>query len=192
METANPFPAAPRRHPPTKPAQGAGRVPEGLLNHGSTEDTETATENRKDLVGVPFTLKLFPVPSYRPPPNLPSRKNSMSCRPALVLHQVRHHLADHAAELVAVAGEPGRDRDLRMGRVPVQDEVAVGGVGEHAGLEHERGPVALREIAAREGAEQLLVLGLGIRGSPCPGPPFSPRWWYLPNLKPGMRKLGKP
>ena len=29
------------------------------MNHGSTEDTETATENCKDLVGVPFTLKLF-------------------------------------------------------------------------------------------------------------------------------------
>jgi hypothetical protein len=58
------------------------------MNHGSTEDTETATENCKDLVGVPFTLKLFSVSSviqggrgdYRLPPNLPSRKNPMSCR----------------------------------------------------------------------------------------------------------------
>ena len=36
------------------------------LNHGNTEDTETATENCKDLVGVPFTLRLFSVsPCFR-------------------------------------------------------------------------------------------------------------------------------
>jgi hypothetical protein len=36
------------------------------LNHGSTEDTETATENGKDFVGVPFNLKLFSVSSVLP------------------------------------------------------------------------------------------------------------------------------
>jgi len=33
------------------------------MHRGNTEDKETATENRKDLAGVPFTLKQFPWPS---------------------------------------------------------------------------------------------------------------------------------
>ena len=86
----------------------------------------------------------------------------MSWRGRPALHQVGHHLADHAAELVAVAGESGGDGDLRMGRVAVQDEVAVGAVGEEARLEHEGGSGPVGKVAPREGAEQLLVLRLGL------------------------------
>ena len=42
------------------------------------------------------------------------------------LDQVGHDFADHAAELVAVAGEPGGDGDLRLRRMAVQDEVPSG------------------------------------------------------------------
>src|SRR6476469_641374 len=138
------------------------------MNHGGTEGTEDA---RRKLVvnSTPTKSLLFSVAvsvSSVPPwfrrgtggtaesarPGEPPQPEELDVVPAaLVLHQVRHHFADHAAELVAVPGEPGGNQHLGMCRVPVQDEVAVGRVGEHAGLEHERGAFALREIAAREG-----------------------------------------
>ena len=73
----------------------------------------------------------------------------------------------------------------------VQDEVAVRAVGEHARLEHEASGRAIGEIPPGKGAEQLLVLRLGLAVHRVGIHLLAPMV-ILPNLKPGMRKLGKP
>src|SRR5829696_6545031 len=49
--------------------------------------------------------------------------------------EVGHDLTDDAGELETVSRAGRGDGDLRVVRVQVQDEVVVGGVGEHAGLQ---------------------------------------------------------
>ena len=71
--------------------------------------------------------------------------------------EVGQHLAEHAAELVAVAAAGRRQHDLRVVGMPVQDEALVGGVGEHAGVQRHRGAAATREVALAEAAQQGLT-----------------------------------
>src|SRR5205807_8960085 len=73
------------------------------------------------------------------------------------LHQVGHDLAHHRTELEAVAGEPGREGDLGMGRMAADDEVLVGTVLEEADLHGHGRPGCLWEVAFDEGAQDRLV-----------------------------------
>src|SRR5438105_2280392 len=66
--------------------------------------------------------------------------------------QIGHDLADDAAELEAVTGEAGGEGDLRIERVPIDDEVLVRAVGKHADFQGHRragavGKVTLGELA---------------------------------------------
>src|SRR5918998_5297132 len=74
------------------------------------------------------------------------------------LRQVGHDLAYHASELVTVPRARRGERDLLVVGVQVDDEVVVGRVGEHAGLEVHRRPAAIREVPLGELAQQLLVV----------------------------------
>ena len=106
------------------------------------------------------------------------------------LRQVGHDLADDAAELVAVAGEPGGDGDLGMRRVVVEDEVAVRAVGEQAGLEHQGRSGTVGEVAPGEGPEQLFVLRLGLAVHRV-GIDLFPPMMVLPELEAGNEKAGE-
>ena len=52
-------------------------------------------------------------------------------------HEIRHDLANHAAELVTVPGEPSGDAYSWMLRVYIDHEMLVWAVGEQAGSERE-------------------------------------------------------
>src|SRR5215210_5305026 len=79
-----------------------------------------------------------------------------------LLGQVGHDLAYDAGELEAVPRAGRGDRDLRVVGVQVYDEVVVGGVGEHAGLQVHRGTAAVGEVSFGETPEELLVVGAGL------------------------------
>ena len=94
---------------------------------------------------APADVMHHPLPSPNPP------------LPLLPRAEVRHDPSDHAAELVAVAGEPGRDEHVVHGRVAVQDEVLVGDVGEHARHHAAGGAGRLREVGCDSLAEGSFV-----------------------------------
>ena len=72
--------------------------------------------------------------------------------------QIGHDLADDAAELESVAGEPGREEDIRKARQGVDDEVLVRRVSEHAGLERHRRPVRVGKVAGDRLPQYRLIL----------------------------------
>src|ERR671917_2157840 len=74
------------------------------------------------------------------------------------LRQIGHDLAYDARELVAVTRAGRGERDLRVLRVQIKDEVVVRRVGEHAALEVHRRPAAIREVPFGEVAQQLLIV----------------------------------
>src|SRR5215211_4364769 len=68
-----------------------------------------------------------------------------------------HDLTDDAGELETVSRAGRGDGDLRVVRVQVQDEVVVGGVGEHAGLQVHGRAGAVGEVSLGEAPEELIV-----------------------------------
>ena len=78
-----------------------------------------------------------------------------------VLGKISHNFAHHAAELEAVAGEAGGDRNLGMFGEGVDDEVFVRGIGEDAGFQGQRGAGGFREIAFREVPQRRFVPCVG-------------------------------
>ena len=76
-----------------------------------------------------------------------------------VEREVGQDLADDRAELEAVAGEAGADDGVLALRVAVDQEVLVRRQLEEAGLERQRRPGTLREVALGESRERRLVLG---------------------------------
>jgi hypothetical protein len=72
-------------------------------------------------------------------------------------NEVGHDLADDAAELEPVPRTRGDDEHLRRVGVPVDDEVLVGCVREHADGGVEDGPVGARKVAGDGGAEHGFV-----------------------------------
>jgi len=72
--------------------------------------------------------------------------------------EVGQDLADHRAELVAVAREAGTNDRVRRLRVNVDEEVLVRRRLEEAGLERHRRAGSIREVAFGEGAQRRLVL----------------------------------
>src|SRR5919107_32873 len=76
--------------------------------------------------------------------------------------EVGHDLTDDAGELEAVSRARRGDRDLRVVRVQIKDEVVVRGVGEHAGLQVHGGASAVGEVSLGEAPEELLVAVVGL------------------------------
>src|SRR5204863_10077769 len=72
--------------------------------------------------------------------------------------QLRHDLADDAAELEAVAGKPRRQRHLLVGWVAVDDEVFVRAVRKQARLHGDRWTVRVWEVRPDALAKHRLVL----------------------------------
>src|SRR5215468_7862488 len=76
------------------------------------------------------------------------------------LGQVRHDFAHDTAKLEAVARARRSDTHLQIIGMPIEDEVLVARVGEHASAQGHRRAGGIREIALGEGAQHLLVAGI--------------------------------
>ena len=64
-------------------------------------------------------------------------------------------------------------------------------VNMHVLSDHRR-PRAVGEVAGGKIAQHLLVLAEVASREMNSASPVSSKWWYLPNLKPGTPKTGKP
>src|SRR5918997_281354 len=72
--------------------------------------------------------------------------------------EVREDLADDAAELVAVPGEPAGDRDLLQLRVQGDHEVQVRGVGVHADPRVDTPACEIGEVLSQVGPKKVYLL----------------------------------
>jgi hypothetical protein len=76
--------------------------------------------------------------------------------------QLRHDLADDAAELEAMTGESRRDGNLLMGGMQVQDEMRIGCVRENAGLHRHGRTVGIGKVLSYAFPEDSFVFGVAV------------------------------